>query len=392
MIHGPPPRGFIDAAAVIAGPTVRALTLRDAGLAGRRVALVHDYLVMTGGAERTFSAIAQLFPEAPIFTAVYRRETAMSEFQARDVRPLWSDRIPVDARTYRGAFAAYALAFEGLRLEEFDLVISSSSGFAKSAGSRARARVCYCHTPPRFLWPSGVSSKRAGPFERIASGSLRIPLRRLDRAAARRIDHFVANSDQTRQRIKRYYDRGSEVVHPPVDVERFQPTGGARTHYLTVGRLVPYKGFDVAVRTCTLTNRPLVVVGDGREMARLRAMAGPTISFAGPVSDEDLVRLYSTAHALLLPGEDDWGMTCAEANACGCPVVAAARGGSLESVIDGVNGVLYSPDGMDGLADALDRFETLGICADTVRDHAMQFREEEFLRRMLSILAAAVPA
>lgn len=356
------------------------------------MALVHDYLVMTGGAERTFGAIARLFPEAPIYTAVYRRDTAMADFRSRDVRPLWSDRIPVDKRTYRGAFPAYALAFEGLRLEDFDLVISSSSGFAKSAGSRARARVCYCHTPPRFLWPCGVSSERAGRLERIASRSLRAPLRRLDRAAARRVERFVANSDQTRERIKRFYNRDADVLHPPVDVERFQPNGAGRTHYLTVGRLVPYKGFDIAVEACTATNRPLVVVGEGREMRRLRAMAGPTIAFAGAVSEDELVRLYSTAHALLLPGEDDWGMTCVEANACGCPVVAAARGGSLESVADGVNGVLYDPNGIAPLANALDRFEALGLSADVARDHAMQFREEEFGRRMLANVAAAVQA
>jgi glycosyltransferase involved in cell wall biosynthesis len=356
------------------------------------VALVHDYLVMTGGAERTFGAIARLFPESPIYTAVYRRDTAMADFRSRDVRSLWSDRIPVDKRTYRGAFPAYALAFEGLRLEGFDVVISSSSGFAKSAGSRARTRVCYCHTPPRFLWPSGGSAERAGRLERIASRSLRVPLRRLDRAAARRVERFVANSDLTRRRIKRFYNRDAEVVHPPVDVERFQPNGGGRTHYLVVGRLVPYKRFDIAVEVCTTTDRPLVVVGEGREMRRLQSMAGPTISFAGAVSEDELVRLYSTAHALLLPGEDDWGMTCTEANACGCPVVAAARGGSAESVVDGVNGVLYDPNVVASLTDALERFEALGLSADVARDHAMQFREEEFGRRLLADVSAAVTA
>jgi glycosyltransferase involved in cell wall biosynthesis len=345
---------------------------------------------MTGGAERTFLSICRMFPEAPVYTAIYRPDTAMREFGGRPIRTLWPNRLPLNRDTYRVAFPAYALAFERLRLDRFDLVISSSSAFAKAAGSGARVRVAYCHTPPRFVWPIGESSAVGGVAERSASTALRPWLRWLDARAAARVTSFVANSARTAQRVRRFYHRDAEVIHPPVDDRWFRRSApsGEPGFYLAVGRLVPYKGFEETVRACTALGRRLVVVGSGREGERLHVSAGPTIEFLGNVPEAELANLYASARALIVAGEDDWGMTPLEANASGCPVIAAARGGSLESVVDGVTGILYDPT-MEALSSAIQRFEGHIFNEEDLVGHARQFDERAFQGQLSAALDRA---
>jgi glycosyltransferase involved in cell wall biosynthesis len=356
------------------------------------VALVHDYLVATGGAERVLLSLHRLFPQAPIFTSLYRPRTTFAEFGSLDVRPLWPNALPVDDRSYRPLVAFYAAAFERLRLDGYDLVLSDASGFAKSAGAGARARLCYCYTPPRFIWPCGTSSDRVGRAETVGRVLMRPALRRLDRAAARRVDRFVVTSNLVRQRVQDFYQRDAEVVNPPVDTELFTPGPVRDGGYLVVGRLAAYRGFDVPVRVLSELGLPLTVVGSGPEESLLRQLAGPTVTFAGRVGDIALSQLYGRARALIVPGEEDWGLAALEANASGCPVIAAAVGGSLETVVDGRNGVLYDRGAPGALAAAIARLEQLALDPVALRDHAQRFSEGAFHARMGELAAATLSA
>jgi glycosyltransferase involved in cell wall biosynthesis len=357
-----------------------------------RVALVHDYLVSTGGAERVLLSLHRLFPEAPVYTAIHRPETTFPEFTDVDVRPLWPDRLPVDLRSYRPLIPVYAMAFEGLHLEGFDLVLSDASGFAKSAGSRAGRRLCYCYTPPRFIWPCGATSEAGGRAEAAGRTVLGPWLRRLDRAAAARVDSFAVTSHLIQGRVREFYGRAATVLHPPVDSHRFRTDLDRGEHYLVVGRLARYRRFDEAVIAATALGRPLVVVGSGPDEGRLRGLAGPSVSFRGRVGDEELADLYGRARALVVPGEEDWGLAALEANASGTPVIAAGIGGSLETVVDGVSGVLYSPGAPGALEGAIARFETLDFEPARLRQHALTFSEREFHSHLLSLIEETVKA
>jgi glycosyltransferase involved in cell wall biosynthesis len=355
---------------------------------------VHDYLVVRGGAERALLSLAKVYPDAPIYTAIHRPETTLPEFADLPVRALWTTNIPVTAATYRPWVVAYALAFEALSLRGFDLVISLSSGFAKSAGSAARARLSWCMTPPRFVWPTGVSAAGSGMVETAGQVVLRPFLRWMDLRAARRVHLFAANSENVRTRIRRFYGREAEVLYPPIDVDRLRPLPGARRgeSYLLVGRLVRYKCFDEVIRAFRGSRRRLIVVGSGPDRLRLESLAGPEVTFAGEVSDSELVRLYSSVRGLIVPGEEDWGMTGLEANSCGCPVVGAARGGARESVVDGVTGVLYHPDGANGLEGALGRLESCELSTTRIRRHALRFRQERFRDELARLTSRALSA
>jgi glycosyltransferase involved in cell wall biosynthesis len=354
-----------------------------------KVALVHDYLVIRGGAERALLALSRVFPDAPIYTSIYRPDTTLPAFAQLDVRPLWSDRLPGDARTYRMWIMAFALAFEGLRLKGYDLVISNSSGFAKSAGADALRRFAWCQTPPRFLWPTGGSGEPPSRLEAVGRLGLAPVLRQLDVRAAKRVDLFAANSVNVQDRIARFYGQDSRILYPPIDTGLFRPivtTAGREDFFLLVGRMVRYKRFDVVIEAFNRLGRRLVICGTGPDRARLEAIAGPTVHFLGHVPDEDLVGLYSKALAVIVPGEEDWGMIGLEANACGCPVVAAAWGGSVESVRDGVTGVLYDPGQPDALASAIGRLETISFDPNLLREHAAGYGEERFEDRVTEII------
>lgn len=357
----------------------------------RRVALIQDYLIVRGGAERLLLSLAQVFPGAPIYTSIYRPETTRPEFAELDVRPLWSSHIPVNRATYRPLVPAYALAFEQLSLEGFDVAFSLTGAFAKSAGRRAGTRVSMCLTPPRFVWPVGVSSTPSGRVEAVGQAVMRPWLRRLDLAAARRVDAFAAISNNVRDRIRRFYGRDASVIYPPVEIEKFPlPASQPREGYLMVGRLIAYKRFDDVIRLMNRLQKQLTVIGAGPDEMRLRSIAGPTVTFAGYLSDSDLARAYASARALLAPGEEDWGLTILEANACGCPVVAAARGGSMESVKDRETGILYDPDDPVGLENAISAFERQSFPVATLRAHAERFSAGRFHSEVEALVEEAV--
>lgn len=299
-----------------------------------RVAIVHDWLTGMRGGERVLEAMLDLFPGAEIFTLFHVPGSVSAKIEARPIHTSALEKAPFARRGFRGYLPVFPLVVESLRVRGFDLVLSSSHCVAKAVRTGGAPHLCYCHTPMRYVWDQFDLYFSGG--RRVLLRGLAAPvagaLRRWDTATAGRVDAFVANSSHVRERIRHSYGRDASVVHPPVDTERFRSTRAPEDFYLVVSALVPYKRVALAVRACELLGRRLVVAGDGPELAALRRMAGPNVTFLGRVSDEEVADLYSRCRAFLFPGVEDFGITAVEAQAAGAPVVALAAGGLLDSV------------------------------------------------------------
>ena len=349
------------------------------------VGLVHDYLLVSRGAERTFEAIAAIWPEAPIYALLYDPEGVEGAFADRQVVTSFLQRWGVDQRGFRRLLPLFPLAISRLELAAHDLVVSSSSAFAHGVHVPDGAtHICYCHSPFRYAW-----HERARALEEVARPlrpALRLVLamlRRWDLAAASRVTHYVANSEITRRRIEQTYGRCSRVVHPPVEVERFKP-GAPEDYFLIVTELVSHKQVDVALEAARRARRPIRVVGEGPEMERLRSGAGKEAEFLGRVSHPDLARLYAGAAAFVMPNVEEFGIAAVEAMASGRPVIAAAAGGALETVVDDEVGILVPPGDVDRLAAAMAALDPGGFSPERIRRHAESFSKEAFQQRFRS--------
>jgi glycosyltransferase involved in cell wall biosynthesis len=356
-----------------------------------RLAIVHDYLIQMGGAERVVAAMADAFPEAPIYTSVTDRDHLLPEFLGKDIRNNWLDRLPGCRRHFKKLFPLYPFAFRSMPRVDADIVWISSSGFAKWIRVTDSAKtVCYCYTPPRFFWSPDTYMNREfkGAVLKTAATLLLTALRTWDFQCAQRIGQFVAISRCVQQRILDCYGRSSVVVYPPVNVDRFAVTSRGGDYYLVLSRLVGYKRIDLAVRAFSQLGKKLVIIGDGPDRARLQALAGSTISFLGRLTDSETKRYLEGCRGLVFPGLEDFGIAPVEAQACGRPVIAFAGGGALETVIDGENGVLYDDLSPQSLAGAVQRSEKVKWDAETIRTNAERFSREVFLERMRAVLQA----
>lgn len=362
-----------------------------------RTVIVHDYLNQYGGAERVLEALHELFPQAPIYTSIYDPGAMPARYREWDIRTSWMQRLPGWRRLFRAYFPLYPSAFESFDLSGYDLIISSSSAFAKGVIPAPGARhICYCHTPMRFAWRAAdyVAQEGLGVRRRALLALPLTALRLWDAVSSSRVDWFVANSRVVAGRIRRYYGREATVIPPPVELPPFRPQPPG-DFYLAGGRLIPYKRVDLAVRAFTALGLPLKVFGSGRDEPRLRALAGPNVEFLGRVSDEELRALFARCRAFIFPGEEDFGITTLEAMAAGRPVIAYAAGGALETVVEGVTGRFFHEQSAAALAAAVaasrsDEYDPLAI-----RRHAEGFGREVFLARMRefvdSVCAAGVP-
>jgi len=353
-----------------------------------RAAIVHYWLLNQRGGEKVLDAICRLLPDADIFTLFCDPETLSAEVRRHRITTSFLNPL---RRWHRSLLPLMPLALESFDLRGYDLVVSSESGPAKGVITSSHTRhLCYCHTPMRYLWdlyPAYRNEWTRSRWKRAAMTPLSSYLRLWDFAGAARVDRFLANSENVRRRIWKTYRRDSEVVHPPVDVENFH-WKPADDYFLIVSELVPYKQVDVAVRLFAGTGRRLKIAGSGPELRRLQKMAAPNVEILGRVSDADLRDLYSRSRALLLPGEEDFGIAPVEALASGKPVIALGRGGALETVPPG-GGVFYDDASPEGLAEALQRFEILEpeIRPTELQAHARRFAEPEFAGKMAAALA-----
>jgi glycosyltransferase involved in cell wall biosynthesis len=352
-----------------------------------RTAIVHYWLLNMRGGEKVVEALCRLLPEADIFTLFYDPERVSETIRTRRVTASFLNPL---RRHYRSLLPLMPLALEQFDLRGYDLVVSSESGPAKGVLTPSATRhVCYCHTPMRYLWELYPAYRRewaGAAWRRALIPPLAHYLRLWDFATAARVDQFVANSENVRRRIRKTYRREADVIHPPVAVERFywkQP----RDYFLVVSELVAYKQIDAAVRWFAQSGRRLLVVGDGPEYRTLARMAAGNVEFCGRVSDDELRDIYAHCRALVIPGEEDFGINAVEALASGKPVIALARGGVLESVPDG-GGVLYPNE--NGLGEAIAAFDA---AADSFDPHKLQaaaarFSEAVFAEKMRRVLEA----
>ncbi len=330
-------------------------------VADPRVTLVHDYLLVLRGAERTFAAIAELYSNAPIFTLLYDERGTNGRFAARDVTTSPLQRLGVGQASFRRLLPLYPLAVQRLALPPCDVVISSSSAFAHGVRVPPGAvHICYCHAPFRYAWyeQQRALSELPAPLRPLLRAQLAW-MRRWDRAASARVDSYIANSALTRERIARFYGRDAQIVHPPVETERFAPAEPGDS-LLVVGELVAHKRVHVALEAARRARAPIRVVGAGPERAALAA-AYPEAELLGRVDDRELAALYAHARAVIVPSREEFGITAVEAQAAGRPVIAADSGGARETVIDGRTGLLVPFDDVAAFAGAIARIEQLAL-------------------------------
>jgi glycosyltransferase involved in cell wall biosynthesis len=361
----------------------------------RRVAVVHDWLTIPGGSEQVVMELLEMFPAAELFTSVYDPRPWPAQITERPVHASFLNRVPGAARHYPKLLPLMSTAFRSFDLAGFDLILSSSHACAKNVRAPPGVpHVCYCHTPMRYAWEEGfLAGEEVGRATRMLLPPLLWWLRRQDLAGARGPDVFVANSRHVQERITRYYGRTAEVVNPPVDVEHFLRLGrDGGDYYLVFGRVVPYKRVDLAVAACERLGRRLVVAGDGRALESVRAGAGGSVEFVGKVSSAERDRLLEGARALLFPGEEDFGIVPVEVQAAGVPVIAYGIGGARETVQDDVTGVLFGEQSSAGLAQAIERFESLRLDTASVRENASRFGRARFQREMAAVIARTTAA
>ncbi len=359
------------------------------------IALVHDWLNQVGGAEDVLEAMVRLFPDAPIYTSIYHPDVMPEGYRNWDIRTLWIDRLPGIHTHHQAFLPLYPLAFGGLDLSEYDVVLSNKSGFCHGVRTGPETiHICYCLTPTRYVWDYDryVERERLNPLIREALRPLIALLRRWDHAAAQRVDRFIAISNAVRERIRRFYGRKSDVIYPPVETDAFKPAGRHDDYYLVVSRLVPYKRIDLAVEACNRLGVPLLIAGSGRDRERLESMAGPTVRFLGRVPDSELPELMARCRALLFPGLEDFGITPVQAQAAGRPVIAYRGGGALDTVIEGHTGLFFDEQTPESLADAIRRFDPDDFDPAEARRNAMRFDARVFESQIKDVVREALDA
>lgn len=354
-----------------------------------RIAVVHDYFVQLGGAEKVAEVLYNTLPGADLFATVALSSNLPDSLQHVPVHTSWMQRLPGMRQLYRLYFPLYPFAVSSLNLNHYDLVVSSSSGYVKGVRANPEAvHVCYCHTPMRWVWSFDNYTAREsfGTGIRALLHAIISNLRRWDQGASRQPDHFIANSKTVASRIQKAYGRYAEVIEPPVDLDRFRPCDEQEDYYIVLARLIAYKRIDLAVTAMSKLGRRLIVIGEGTAMAQLRSIAGPTIEFLGRASNQEVERYVARCRALIFPGEEDFGMAPLEVAAAGRPTIAYGKGGATETIIDGETGVFFAEQTADSLIEAVKRFENLEWSSQRIRKHAEQYSVDIFQSRFLSFL------
>ncbi len=360
-----------------------------------KLAIIHDWLTGMRGGEKVLDAICARFPDAELFTLVHVRGSVSPAIERLPTHTSFVQHLPFVERHYRAYLPLFPAAVEQFDLDDFDFVLSVSHCAVKSVIRARRAKhLCYCLTPMRYAWDQFDAYFGAARVGALGSAVMRQAMNRMaewDRGTADRADRYVAISHHVAGRIRRYYNRDATVIYPPVDTAFFTPAASTKNgtpYALVVSALVPYKRIDIAIDAARLAGLPLKVVGDGPERARLERAAGPAATFLGRLPDADIRELYRAAAVTLLPGEEDFGIVPVEAQACGTPVVALARGGATETVVDGKTGVLVDDLSGPAFADGISRAVAASYDAETIRRNAERFSRERFVNEISGAITA----
>jgi len=363
-------------------------------LSNIRIALVHDYLVQDGGAERVFAAFNKIFPDADAHVLLHNPKKSHKDFAEKKIQTSFLQKWPLAKRYYEWYLPFMPLAAEHLDFSNYDLVLSSSSSFAKGIIVPAHAKhVCYLHTPTRFLWENRINYIADLPhpaFVRIGLPWLLHRMRSWDKQASERADSMLTNSQTSRRRIKRYYNRDAQVIHPPVDTNNIHFSRHDGEYWLAGGRLVPYKRFDLVVTAFAKLNMPLIVFGTGPELKKLKSIAGKKTKFVGTVDDQEKTRLYRRAIGFINPQIEDFGITAVEAMAAGRPVIAYGIGGAAETVLPGKTGKFIEYQTWEDIGDAIIRHKNSDYNPKDIRNFAESFSHENLEKKILQAFAATL--
>jgi glycosyltransferase involved in cell wall biosynthesis len=352
-----------------------------------KIAVVHDYFTQLGGAEKVAEELYRMLPSSSLFATVALQECMPPQLNGVPVNTSWMQKAPKIRQYYRFYFLLYPLAVSSMNLSDYDLVISSSSSYAKGVRTnRDSMHVCYCHTPMRWVWSyENYSSRESfGLAQRTLLPVLIRGLRHWDERASRQPDHFVANSKVVAERIRQAYGRCAEVIHPPIDIDRFHTSTDLEDYYVVLSRLVSYKRVDLAVQACTERRKKLLVIGHGPDRQRLESIAGPSIRFLGRAPDKDVEYYVSRCRGLIFPGEEDFGMAPLEVGAAGRPTIAYRAGGAVETILENITGLFFDRQTARDLGDAIEQFERQEWCSEAIRRHSEKFSIPVFQDRFRS--------
>lgn len=363
-----------------------------------KIALVHDYLVQYGGAERVLEAFTELFPYAPIYTLIHDDEAMRGQFRDKRIYTSFLQNMPFSRKRHRFFPPLMPLAIEEFDFSQYDIVLSDSSSYAKGIITRPETlHICYMHTPMRYAWddcqkytqdfgfPTFI--KRLVPF-------FMSPIRLWDKASADRVDRFLANSQFVAKRIRKYYRKDALVIHPPVNVDKFflAEQKDRQDYFLMVGRLIAYKRHDIAIEAFNRLRLPLKIIGRGPELERLKKIAGPTIEFLGRVPEEDLPQYYARCRGFIFPQEEDFGIVAIEAMASGRPLIAYRGGDIVEHMEEGKMGVYFNEQTADAIVKAVEGFDENRYDPSFIRERALRFDKERFKATMKDYVTNALNA
>ncbi|AGK95862.1 glycosyltransferase [Clostridium pasteurianum] len=351
-----------------------------------KLALVHDWLTNMGGAERVLINFKKIYNDSPIYTTLYNPTKLDDELRNIDVRTSFLQSEKNLKKGHQSLLPYMPMAFESFDLNEYDIVLSSSSSCAKGIVTSPNSmHVCYCHTPMRYGWEFYYEYAQDWNMKKIKRNMLKYfinYMRVWDNVSSSRVDYFIANSRNVALRIWKHYRRESVVIHPPVRCNLFDISDIDEDYFLILSRLVPYKKIDLAVRAFNELGLPLVVVGDGVERENLQSIAKDNIKFLGRQPDNVVKEYYSKCRAFIFPGEEDFGITSLEAQASGRPVIGLKKGGLLETVVKDETGVFFNEQTVESLKDAVKRFQHINFDKQTIRKHAEGFSEEIFKNKI----------
>ncbi|OBY76952.1 glycosyl transferase [Paenibacillus sp. KS1] len=358
-----------------------------------KIAIVHDYINQHGGAERVLEAFMELYPDAPVYTLISDLSKMPDAFQRAQIHNSFIQKIPFAKTQYKKMLSLFPLAVEQFDLRGYDVILSTSSAFAKGVITNPnQVHICYCHTPMRYVWDlyHQYMEELNNPLFKWYLPKVLHKIRQWDYVSAQRVDHYIANSHNVANRIKKYYGKKSEVIHPPVSSEQFYLSDVTEDYYLIVSRLIPYKRIDLVIEAFNKLGWPLIIIGDGYDRKRLESLAKSNVEFMGYQPDQVIAKYYSKCKAFILGGEEDFGITPLEAQASGRPVLAYGKGGALETVISGETGYFFAEQSVDSVIDALEKISTASFDTAAIRHHAESFSKDKFKDRIQQFISSKV--
>lgn len=348
-----------------------------------KIAIVHDWLTNMGGAEQVILNLKEIYKDAPIYTTFYNPNNVDIRFKKFEIKTSFLQKKKM-ITNHKKYFPLMPLAFEKFDMNDYDIVISSTTCCAKGIITKPGSiHICYCNTPMRYAWEMRDEyTQGMGKIKKKLVEILIHYMRIWDVTSSNRVDYFIANSTAVKERIKKHYRRDSIVINPPVRCDKFNISNTDGDYYFIVSRLVSYKRFDLAVRACSELNKKLIVIGDGPERKKLGSLSNENVIFMGKQPDDVVQKYMSECKALLFPGEEDFGIVPVEAMACGRPVIAYKKGGVLDTVIDNKTGILFEEQTVESLKEAILKFETMKFDKKEIRNHALNFDEKEFQKKI----------